>query len=245
MAYEAWQHTYLAQLTEEERALILAEDYVALELWAKAQDDGAYEARLARLPSGAFQVQLSQRAALAPAPAAAAAPAPKPAPPLAAAPPPPNEPLLAAQPAPAPAPGLSPAAAPAPAPAAASTPAPAPAPAAAAALADAPALAGARAGSVHPEEENLRGHAELEEMMQELILADPKDELEDRNWMHASGPLLRGRGKPGKYVYSYTWAHPGEAGVARGLLAPSSVGKEKLLEAVKDCVPNVLAQWRI
>ena len=65
-------------------------------------------------------------------------------------------------------------------------------------------------------------------------LFEPCDEEDDLTYIIADGPQgVRGRGMPGKYVYSYTFTHPGPKSIARGLCSPSEISKDETMARVQ------------
>ena len=53
-------------------------------------------------------------------------------------------------------------------------------------------------------------------------LCAPTDATGDLQFMQRDGPRVHGRGNHGRYVYSFTFAHPGPESVARGLCSPGT-----------------------
>ena len=64
-------------------------------------------------------------------------------------------------------------------------------------------------------------------------LLEPGDEADDLQLILTDGPPVRGRGKHGKAVYSFTFTHPGPSSIARGLCSPSDITKAETMERVK------------
>ena len=64
-------------------------------------------------------------------------------------------------------------------------------------------------------------------------LLEPADEADDLHLIVLDGPNIHGRHKHGKRVYSFTFAHPTPASIARGLCSPSDITKAETMERVK------------
>jgi len=70
-----------------------------------------------------------------------------------------------------------------------------------------------------------------EEILEELL--EPLDRADDLRLLTSDGPPSAGRGVQGKYVYSYTFTHPGPQSIARGLCAPSDISKSETMDRVQ------------
>ena len=64
-------------------------------------------------------------------------------------------------------------------------------------------------------------------------LFEPKDAADDLHVISFDGPSVFGRGVNGKFVYSYSFAHPGQKSIDRGLCSPSDLSKQETMERVQ------------
>jgi hypothetical protein len=64
-------------------------------------------------------------------------------------------------------------------------------------------------------------------------LLEPVDAADDLRLLTADGPPVSGRHVTGKYVYSFSFAHPGPKSMARGLCSPSDISKSETMERVQ------------
>ena len=69
------------------------------------------------------------------------------------------------------------------------------------------------------------------EYLEELL--EPVDAADDLRLLTADGPPVSGRHAHGKYVYSFSFAHPGPKSMARGLCSPSDISKSETMERVQ------------
>ena len=65
-------------------------------------------------------------------------------------------------------------------------------------------------------------------------LLEPLDAADDLRLLARDGPGVSGRGVMGKYVYSFSFAHPGPKSIARGLCSPSDLSKKETMERVQN-----------